>query len=54
MTLNATHRALQNALDTIDNYQAVTRLDEMQLEAWAVARSQILAAMGATVAIHLA
>lgn len=54
MTLNSTHRALQNALDNLDNYEAMTQLDETQLAAWSLARDQILAAMGAVVAIHLA
>lgn len=54
MTLNSTHKALQLALDCLDDYETVNELNSGQLQIWRLARRDILAAMGATAAIHCA
>lgn len=45
--------ALKEALDLIDNFQALNRLTPKQLAAWEHARSGIMQAMGGIIAVRV-
>lgn len=49
---NAVPRKLQDALDALDNFEALHRLDPAQAHLWAIARSNIIGAMGAMIAVE--
>lgn len=51
---NAVPRKLQDALDALDNFEALHRLDDNQAALWGLARSSMLQAMGAMVALEIA
>ena len=54
MEIETVNAALKEALDTLDNYEALNRLTDRQLVAWELARAHLLGAMGAAVVVEFA